>query len=102
MGSEYIQVRLADGTDIWVEAVILGEQDVAFDSFAFDTVKDEIVRIAKAIADIIKGPLDSAKPSKVSVEFGIEVGVESGALTTILIKGTGKGNLSITLEWEND
>ena len=44
--------------------------------------------------------------SKVSTRksriYGIEVGVESGALTTFLVQGTGTGNITVTLEWERE
>jgi hypothetical protein len=43
--------------------------------------------------------LKKVKPKKASVEFGLEVAVESGKLTTLLVKGTGTANLKIALEW---
>ena len=30
---------------------------------------------------------------------GVQVGIESGKLTALLVKGTGNANLKITLEW---
>ena len=39
------------------------------------------------------------KPRKASVELGLEVGLESGHLTALLVKGTGTANLKLTLEW---
>ena len=38
-------------------------------------------------------------PTKASVEFGIEVAVEPGKVTALWVKGSGKANLKITLEW---
>jgi hypothetical protein len=32
----------------------------------------------------------------------MELAVESGQLTAVIVKGSGKGNLEITLEWEAD
>jgi hypothetical protein len=51
------------------------------------------------IADTIKASLDKAKPSKASVEFGLEFGYESGQLTAMIVKGASKANLKIILEW---
>jgi hypothetical protein len=42
--------------------------------------------------------LEKVKPKKASVEFGLEVAVESGKLTTLLVKGASTANLKITLE----
>jgi hypothetical protein len=40
------------------------------------------------------------RPDRGTVEFGIDVGVESGALTALVVKGTGTATLKVTLEWE--
>jgi hypothetical protein len=40
------------------------------------------------------------KPKKATVKFGMELAIESGQLTAVIVKGSGKGNLEITLEWE--
>jgi hypothetical protein len=40
-----------------------------------------------------------AKPTKASVELGLELGLESGALVTLIARGTGTANLKVTLEW---
>jgi Trypsin-co-occurring domain 1 len=34
------------------------------------------------------------------VEFGIDVGIESGKLTALICKGSGNASLKITLEFE--
>jgi Trypsin-co-occurring domain 1 len=39
------------------------------------------------------------QPDKISVKVGIEVAVESGQLTALIVKGSGKANLEITMEW---
>ncbi len=44
--------------------------------------------------------LARVKPTKASVELGLEIGVEAGQLTALLVKGTGKANLKITLQWD--
>lgn len=37
--------------------------------------------------------LDEAKPKSPSIKFGVELGYESGQLTALIVKGTGKANL---------
>jgi hypothetical protein len=41
----------------------------------------------------------TVQPSKATVEFGIELGIEPGKLTALLVQGTSKANLKINLEW---
>jgi hypothetical protein len=93
--TEAVAVRLSTGSTILVEAAVRGEEDVASSAFAFDDVEDSIVSLSQAL----KGILDKIKPSSASVEFGIEIEVESGKLTALLVKGTSKANLKITLNW---
>ena len=48
---------------------------------------------------MIATPIQKAKPKKATVKFGMEIAIESGALTAVIAKGSGKANLEITLEW---
>jgi hypothetical protein len=40
-------------------------------------------------------------PRSASVEFGIDVTVEAGALTGMLAKGSGTATLKVTLNWSD-
>jgi hypothetical protein len=91
-----LPVILEDGTVVQIEATALGgEEDVGFHALSFQGVTDAIESIAATVAGMLK----NIKPHKGSVEFGIEVAVESGQLTALLVKGAGTANLKITLEW---
>jgi hypothetical protein len=93
---EIVPVQLANGVTMRVEATLLGgEEDVAFNILSFQEVSDAI----ESIASTFTTTLEKVKPKKASVEFGLEVAVESGKLTTLLVKGASTANLKITLEW---
>ena len=95
---ELVPVKLANGTQIRVAATMLGgEEDVAFKLLSFDEVTNTI----EGIADSLNAALQKVKPKKASVEFGLEVAVESGKLTSLLVNGSGTATLKITLEWGN-
>ncbi|WP_264308818.1 CU044_2847 family protein [Nodosilinea nodulosa] len=49
---------------------------------------------------MIATPIQNARPKKATVKFGMELAIESGQLTAVIVKGSGKANLEITLEWE--
>ena len=68
---------------------------MAFKLLSFEAVTDTI----EGTASSLQTALQKIKPKKASVEFGLEIGVESGALTTLLVKGSGTATLNITLEW---
>jgi hypothetical protein len=94
--SEVIKAKLEDGTIISIQATSLGgEESVAFGIPSFKEVTDAIEGIANAMVTTLK----KVKPRRASVEFGLEIGAESGQLTALLVKGTGTANLKITLEW---
>ena len=57
-----------------------------------------LATIMNALA--VQAALVKVKPAKASVELGLEVGLEAGQLTALLVKGSGKANLKITLTWE--
>jgi Trypsin-co-occurring domain 1 len=67
-------------------------------AFSFDGLAESI----EAIAERMTAALDKVKPDRAAVEFGLDVGVESGALTALLVKGTGTATVKVTLEWERD
>lgn len=73
-----------------------GAQDVALgDAFNFDKVRDTI----EGISEVVHAAITKVKPDTASVEFGVDVSVESGKLTGLLVKGTGGASLKITLSW---
>ena len=94
--TEIIKAELANGTILYIQATALGsEEEVSFTVPSFKEVTAAIEGIAESIA----ATLQKVKPSKASVEFGIEVALEAGQLTALLVKGSGTSNLKITLEW---
>jgi hypothetical protein len=106
---ENIPVQLENGAFIRVEATVIGssiqvgdgeeiESDVGASIQSFKEVTDAIEGIAGSVVESLK----KFKPSKSSIEFGVEFGYESGQLTALIVKGTGRANLKITMEWTKE
>lgn len=93
--SVIIPVQLEDGSIISVEATPIGEQQVALLIIPFKDIKASIVSVSSEIAAALK----QVQPDKASVKFGFEIAIKEGELTALLVKGAGKANLEITLEW---
>ena len=94
--TEVITVEFANNVIVHVESTVLGgEENVAFKVASFKDVTDTI----EAIAISVVQSLQRIKPHKAAIEFGLEIAVESGQLTALLVKGSGKANLKVTLEW---
>lgn len=91
-----VKAKLTNGTTIRIEATDLGgEANVAHTVPSFEGVTEAI----EGIAASLKGTLEHVKPRKTTLELGLDVAVESGQLTALLVKGSGSANLKITLEW---
>jgi hypothetical protein len=60
-----------------------------------ESVWEMVAQISRGIAEKLK----EAQAKKAAVEFGIEIGLEAGNFTAMLVKGSGKANVKITLEW---
>ncbi|MGK7872864.1 MAG: CU044_2847 family protein [Xenococcaceae cyanobacterium] len=93
--TEKVPVQLPGGTVIKVEVEQTGIEDVSFDVKPFKEVTDALSEITATLAET----LQKAKPDKASVKFGLELAVDSKGLTAVIVKGSGKANLEITLEW---
>jgi hypothetical protein len=96
--TEVVKVQLPDGYLLKFETTpTRGEQAIA----SLETVlkSEEIVKTIEGTVRILKGTFDRIKPDKASVKFGLRVAIESGQLTALIVKGSGEGNLEVTLEW---
>lgn len=94
--SNTVPVQLPNGAVVKVEVASTGKEDVGFDVKQFQPVADAI----EGVVQMIAAPIQKVKPKKASVKFGMELAIESGQLTAVIVKGSGKGNLEILLEWE--
>ena len=96
--TEVVKVQLNNGAVVHIQVTALGgEEEVAFTLFSLRDVTSAIEGIAEAMVSALK----KIKPQRASVEFGIEIALEAGQLTALLIKGSGSSNLKITLEWND-
>ena len=96
--TEKISTELPNGTIIQIEVAQIGREDVDFDIKPFKQVTDALEGISQAIY----AALEKIQPNKASVKFGLEVSIDSGKLTAIIVKGASKANLEINLEWVKD
>ena len=94
-----VPVELADGTKVLARASMLGgEEDVGALDRALSFT--QVTAIIESIARTLSATIEKVKPDKASVEFGIELAIESGQLSALIVQGSATGSLKITLEWE--
>jgi hypothetical protein len=96
--TEIVKAKLPNGAYVHIETTILeGEEEVALTPPTFI----EVIHVIEGIAESVVTALEKVKPQKAIAEFGLEVALESGKLTAMLVKGSGTAHLNITMEWEN-
>ncbi len=93
--SETVPVKLPNGALVKFEVAQTGREDVAFDVKSFEPVAEAL----EGIVQMIAVPIQKVRPKKTTVKFGMELALEAGHLTAVIVKGSGKANLEITLEW---
>ena len=94
--TEIVKTELPNGSHIHVQATVLGgEEEVSFELFSFK----EVTKTIEGIAESVLATLQKVRPHKARVEFGLDVALESGQLTALMVKGSGTTNIKITLEW---
>ena len=98
LAPETIKIALKDGSFIRAEVASFGDnEDVGLAGVSFEGVGKSLKAIAEEIGEV----LADIKPSRASVEFGLEIGMESGQLISVLVKGTGSATLKVTLDWDS-
>ncbi|MBD2409592.1 hypothetical protein FACHB389_09070 [Nostoc calcicola FACHB-389] len=97
--TKIISFQLSDRKIIKVEVTPIGEQPVSDETRVFKQATEIIKSIAEDVASTLKDISETVKPDKFSVKLGLQIGVESGQLTALIVKGTGTANLEITMEW---
>jgi hypothetical protein len=103
VASRVVEVVLPNKTVALVRAAELDDGGAAEkvgwkDTFDFEQVSGMLEGIAQAI----RSGLGKVRPSRTTVELGIELAVRNGKLTGLLVDGEADASLRVTLEWGAD
>ena len=91
-----LPITLDTETVVYASVLSLdGEEEVASRSIVFDGV----IPIVQGIAAQLAQAFAAIQPDKASVEFGLKLSTKAGALTALLVDGSGDASLKIGLEW---
>ena len=94
--TERISLELEDGRVVQVEVEDTGRSDVSIDRRTFREAMENLEGVIEALTSTV----NKVRPTKASVKFGIDIGVEAGQLTAVILKGSSRANIEITMEWE--
>lgn len=100
--SEIVRVELPGDAHFLIEASLGSgrpgeEQDVAVTDRLLSL--EPVMRTIEQLAVGLSAALNRAAPQTAQVEFGLELAVEPGGLTALIVRGGGTATLKITLGW---
>jgi hypothetical protein len=99
MRGDATAVRLDEHTVIKVEGADAGgEEDIAHRIPGFDGFTEALSKIARSV----RAGLEEVQPTRATVEFGVDVSMEAGQLTAMIVKGSGTAHVTVTLEWDTE
>lgn len=103
MGREVLQpLRVGDDAILYVNALPLTDATEATEvevSGRAPTSR-QVLKVIRRFAEELTEELGGTDATKVTVEFGCEIAVESGTVFAVLGKASTKSALKVVLEWD--
>ncbi|MFC5723994.1 CU044_2847 family protein [Streptomyces gamaensis] len=99
--SEIIRAETPDGRTFWVRVEgSAGPRDIS----AGDIKKrlEDLSETLETVVGHVRSGLRRSSPDEVTLEFGIELAVKSGALVSVVTGASGKGTLKVAATWKKD
>lgn len=96
--NDTINVHLEDGTIIQVESIRPVRQQVSTSSKSLS----KVMKMVSSLAKEMKSSFELTNSKKTTIEIGMDITLESGELTALIVKGASTANFKITIEWENN
>lgn len=94
-----IEVVLPNGVKARVRVQNLGgEEEVLAKSLDFD----EVERIISGISAVVAKGFEGIRPTKLVLQFSLELVVESGGLTALIGRGSSKASFTVSVELAPD
>ena len=101
---DIVEIKLDNNTTILAEALVKnsnnGREKIASE-IAEKKFSDFSNTVGKIASETLK-PLKQINAKKLTVKMGMNIGVESGKLTALLVEGSANANIEITIEWSDE
>ncbi|MEU0922360.1 CU044_2847 family protein [Streptomyces cyaneofuscatus] len=96
-----VEARLPGGEVISIVATATSAGNPAQDIAARGIPSlDEVRSAITGMATLARDAVEAVRPDSASVEFGVDVKVESGALSGLIVSGSANATLKVTLTWD--
>jgi hypothetical protein len=99
--SEVVPVTLPSGHTILARVQVEGPVDVGAGARLRNLAITDLRETVEGVTQSVAQALRRVRPDEVSVEFGVELAVKTGKLTSVLAEGSGKASIKLTLTWSD-
>ncbi|MFJ2158173.1 CU044_2847 family protein [Streptomyces sp. NPDC087856] len=98
-----VEALLPNATTVSIVAVATDGRDPAQDVSARGLpTLDDVSSSITGMASLVRDAVVAVRPTSASVEFGVDVKIESGKLSGLIVSGAANATLKVTLNWESD
>src|SRR5437763_11781414 len=95
-----VQVELPGGQVIGARVSSDGPSDVAGGGVLHRLDMDELRATVSGVSDTVRTALGHLRPDELQIEFGLELALKTGKLTSVLAEASGTASLKVTLGWQ--
>ena len=98
--SQVVSIQTSDGNTVYVRATMekIPGEEVQVSGGPTKWIGG-ITEAIKLVAQQVQDGFDDIKPKKTTVEFGLELSLQTGKLLAILTDASQKASIKVTLEW---
>ncbi|WP_328383552.1 hypothetical protein OHQ88_13840 [Micromonospora zamorensis] len=101
MSSRSIQVELPTGEVIWAVVAVDGASNVTAGALHRLDI-DDLRRTVRGMSASLREAVSDLVPDELQVEFGMELAVKAGKLTSMLAEAGATASVKVTLTWRGD
>jgi len=99
--SEVVPVTLPSGQTILARVQVEGPVDVGAGAVLRRLAIADLRETVEGVTQSVAQALRRVRPDEVSVEFGVELAVKTGKLTSVLAEGSSNTSIKLTLTWNS-
>lgn len=99
MSGKPLQVSLPNGDQIWARVAVEGPSDVSSSPLKRLQL-DDLGQTIQSVADTVREAAKDLVPDELEVEFGLELTLKAGKLTSMLAEASGSASMRVKLIWK--
>jgi Trypsin-co-occurring domain 1 len=94
-----VQVELPGGEVIWAKVASDGPADVSSLVGIHRLDMDQLRATVGGVSHAVRSALGRLEPDEINIEFGLELALKSGKLTSVLAEASGKASVKVSVGW---